>query len=212
MKRQLLALSLGLISSAFTVSAQAEGAYLSASVESIEFDSDSVFLFYSSSVPVVSVAAGWRYTPYFGWESKVGIGLGEYAESYSLVGYNHDFTLNLSGYFSTMLVGVWPLMEGLDLYAKGGITHLSYEIDQSYENDAGNESNSRHYTGFSLTPTARFGISYRFSTDWSLGVETVYLGRIEADWMEQEFGSGPDSFADESGDFYGVTATISRHF
>ncbi|PTY38461.1 hypothetical protein BGP77_12180 [Saccharospirillum sp. MSK14-1] len=212
MKRLLLALPLGLISSTFTVSAQAEGAYLSASVEAIEFASDSVSLLFDSAAPVVSVGAGWRYTPYFGWESKVGIGLSEYAESDSFAGYNHDFTLNLSGYFSTMLVGIWPLMEGLDLYAKGGITHLSYAINQSYENDAGNDNNSRHTTGFSLTPTVRFGIAYRLLTDWSLGVESTYLGRIETDWIGEGFDSGPGSFADESGDFYGVTATLSRHF
>ena len=212
MKKQFLAFSLGLSSLLAAAVANADERYINAGVEYYQFNSASDSLDDNYFVPVLSVALGRLYNPNFGWENKLGFGMGEVTESYQNDGYNHDFTLDLHGYFSTMLVGVWPVTEQLSLYGKGGIAGIAFTVKQEYVAFDGNSGGDSETPRVVFSPTVQVGMDYEFADKWSAGVQATYLGSFEDDHTEAELAFDLTEVAEETGQFYGVSATISRKF
>jgi len=212
MKQPILAISLGIFSLLFGAAAHAEGRYLTTGLDYYKFDPASESLDGDYFAPAISVGLGRMYTPYIGWENRLGIGLGEVTESYTKDGYNHDYTFNLTGYVSTLVVGVWPVTESVDLYAKAGITGLIYGIKEEYEDFAGHSGGSSEMNNLVFTPTIRLGADYNFSAQWSAGFEAAYLGRFEDDQTAEEKAFDLTPLAEQSGQLYGISATITRKF
>ncbi len=151
MKKSLIAALLGCVLAA-PLFAQAEGSYVSVSVGNSKYD----YAGGDSGATGVGIAYGQSVTDMVGYE----------------VGYVHFGSMKESGVkldtqsFYLAGVGTYPLSEAVSVYGKLGATVNRY----SGESALGKDSETK------LRPLIGAGVGYKFTKEWSAGLEYVYFG------------------------------------
>jgi OmpA-OmpF porin, OOP family len=147
MKKSLLAVLLGCVLAA-PLFAQAEGSYVSVSVGNSKADHPN----FDKSATGVGIAYGQSVTDMVGYE----------------VGYVNFGNVKVDGFklsaqsFYLAGVGTYPLNEAFSVYGKLGATVNRYDDD-----------GDKHTK---LRPMIGAGVGYKFTKEWSAGVEYVYFG------------------------------------
>ena len=147
MKNSLIAALLGCVLAA-PLFAHAEDSYVSVSVGNSKYDHPNL----DKSATGVGIAYGQSVTDMVGYE----------------VGYVHFGNVKSSGFkFDTQSfylagVGTYPLSEAVSVYGKLGATVNRYDDD-----------GDKHTK---LRPMIGAGLGYKFTKEWSAGVEYVYFG------------------------------------
>jgi OmpA-OmpF porin, OOP family len=151
MKNSLIAALLGCVLAA-PLFAQAEGSYVSGSIGNSKYD----YVGGENSATGFGIAYGQSITDMVGYE----------------VGYVHFGSMKDSGVkldtqsFYLAGVGTYPLSEAFSIYGKLGATVNRYS----------GESGSVKDSETKLRPMIGAGVGYKFTKEWSAGVEYVYFG------------------------------------
>ena len=147
MKKSLLAVLLGCVLAA-PLFAQAEGSYVSVSVGDSKYDLSDT----DKTATGVGIAYGQSITDMVGYE----VGYVRFGSVTPI-----DVKVNAQSFYLAG-VGTYPLSEAVSVYGKLGGTANRYEADGD------NKTKLRGLIGA--------GLGYKFTKEWSAGVEYVYFG------------------------------------